>query len=534
MKYFVYARKSTEELERQALSIDTQIDKAKEMFGKLHIVDYLEESASAFEPNNRPVFEDMINRIENGEADGIIAWHPDRLSRNEIDAAKVTYYVRKGIIKDLKFGSYTFDNSPEGIMMLQMTMSQSQYSSAKLSKDVKRGFDKKISLGWWPGQAPVGYLNTPDKVKGKKIIIKDPERFEIVRKMWDLILTGNYSVSQILKLVNEVWEFTMPKNGKRGGGPISRSGLYSLFSNLFYTGYMRIRGQIEPAKHPAMITLTEFDRVQLLLGSKGRPRPKKHHFAFRGPLVCGECSSQITAESKNKYIKSTTETREYVYYHCTHKKPCSQGSITEIELEKQIDNYLKKITIIPKFRDWALKVLRGLNDTEIQSRSQIHKSQNRALEATQKKLDNLTQLRLKDLIDDEEYISEKKKLKEEIIRLRELIRDTEARADKWLELTEQTFEFATYARHNFATGDKQAKKEILAALGQNFIVKNKKLHFEPNKWFMPIEKRYPALKSQYDEVITKKINSPKVKKAKIAVINENWLRGLDSNQRPID
>lgn len=534
MKYFVYARKSTEELERQALSIDTQVDKAKELFGHLNIVGIFKESASAFEPYNRPKFEDMMNRIENGEADGIISWHPDRLSRNEIEAAKITYNVRKEIIKDLKFGSYTFENSPEGIMMLQMTMSQSQYSSAKLSKDVKRGIDKKIKLGWFPGQARVGYLNTPDKEKGKKIIIKDRKRFEMVRKMWDLMLTGNYSVAQILKLANEVWGFTMPKTRKIGGGPISRGSLYSMFTNPFYTGNMRIRGQIEPAKHPAMITLTEYDRVQQLLGDKGKPRPKKHHFAYRGPLVCGECGSQITAESKYKYIKSTRKTREYTYYHCTHKKPCSQGSITEIELEKQIDNYLKRITIIPKFRDWALEVLRGLNDTEIQSRSQIHESQNRALEATQKKLDNLTQLRLKDLIDDEEYLTEKNKLKEEIIRLRELIRDTEARADKWLELTEQTFEFATYARHNFATGDKQKKKEILAALGQNFIIKNKKLHFEPNKWFVPIEKRYPALKSQYDEVITKKISSPKVKKAKIAAINENWLRGLDSNQRPID
>jgi len=125
--YFAYVRKSTEGEERQALSIESQKDKVRDMFPSLEIVDILEEKHSAFKPYNRPVFEQMIQRIKKGEAQGIIAWHPDRLSRNEIDAATLTYLVRTNIIKDLKFGSYNFDNSPEGIMMLQLALSQSQY-----------------------------------------------------------------------------------------------------------------------------------------------------------------------------------------------------------------------------------------------------------------------------------------------------------------------------------------------------------------------------------------------------------------------
>src|SRR6266511_2978440 len=76
----------------------------------------------------------------------------DRLSRNEEDAAKLTYRVRKGIIKDLRFCSYHFVNSPEGIMMLQLALSQSQYFSAKLSKDVKRGIEQKLVRGERPGR----------------------------------------------------------------------------------------------------------------------------------------------------------------------------------------------------------------------------------------------------------------------------------------------------------------------------------------------------------------------------------------------
>ena len=113
IKYFAYVRKSTEGDERQALSIESQKDKVKEIHPHLDIVDVLEEKHSAFKPYNRPVFESMLKRIKKGEAQGIIAWHPDRLSRNEIDASNITYLIRTNIILDLKFGSYNFDNSPE-------------------------------------------------------------------------------------------------------------------------------------------------------------------------------------------------------------------------------------------------------------------------------------------------------------------------------------------------------------------------------------------------------------------------------------
>jgi len=86
IKYFAYVRKSTEGDERQALSIESQMDKVREFFSDLEIVEVMEEKHSAFSPYNRPVFADMIKRIRKGEAHGIIAWHPDRLSRNEIDA----------------------------------------------------------------------------------------------------------------------------------------------------------------------------------------------------------------------------------------------------------------------------------------------------------------------------------------------------------------------------------------------------------------------------------------------------------------
>ena len=182
IRYLAYVRKSTEGDEKQALSIDSQRDKLRECFPNLDVIEVVEERRSAFTPNNRPAFASILERIDKGEAQGIVAWHPDRLSRNELDAATLSYMIRTGKIRDLKFGSYHFDNSPEGIMMLQMALSHSQYFSAKLSKDVVRGMAKKAELGWFPSVAPPGYLNTPDREKGFKVVVKDPERFPLVRR----------------------------------------------------------------------------------------------------------------------------------------------------------------------------------------------------------------------------------------------------------------------------------------------------------------------------------------------------------------
>ena len=85
-KYFLYARKSTEDDDRQVMSIEAQLFELREHARKenIEILEEFQESKSAKSPG-REVFGKMMMRIERGEAQGIIAWHPDRLARNSID-----------------------------------------------------------------------------------------------------------------------------------------------------------------------------------------------------------------------------------------------------------------------------------------------------------------------------------------------------------------------------------------------------------------------------------------------------------------
>jgi site-specific DNA recombinase len=558
LRYFIYARKSSEGDERQALSIPSQKDEALKLFGNLEVVEVIEEKHSAFTPHNRPAFTRMIERIRNGEAQGIIAWHPDRLSRNEVDAAILTYMLRTGELLDLKFGSYSFDNSPEGIMMLQFALSQSQYSSAKLSKDVKRGLEKKRSMGWQPGVAPSGYRNTPDLEKGTRVLLEDPERFPLVRKMWDLMLTGLYSPERIVNTANKEWGYTTPSKKKSGGKPMARSSIYTLFTNPFYYGVFespRGSGVWHKGSHRPMITEEEFNRVQVLLGRKGRPRAKTRESAFTGLISCGECGCSITADPKNQLIcseckyKFSYENRtscpkcsvgidrmknptilHYIYYHCTKKRgSCSQRGLEVKVLEKQINSFLETIEIDQKYVGWAIKHLKKAHTLESSTRETITDSQQTAYNAICKKLDQLLELRMNDEVSEEEYKGKKSKLMKEKEHLQELLKATDARQESWLELTEKTFAFAHYSRYWFTKGDLKKKREIFSTLGSNMTLKDKKILIQAEKPFSIIQSGLTELGAEKASLEPTMQGSTKRKEAAFAAPNPILLRRQDSN-----
>ncbi len=532
IKYFLYVRKSSESEDRQVQSIDDQINRLKELAGSLDlkIVKTFTESKSAKKPNNRPKFAEMVEMIKDGEADGILCWQINRLSRNPIDSAQVQWLLQEGVLKSIQ----TIDRQylpDDNVLLFNVESGMANQFILDLKKNVTRGMYSKAERGWMPGQAPIGYLND----RSTKTIIKDPERFETVRKIWDLMLTGKYSVPSILDIVNDDWGFKQIKKRKVGGCPMSRSVLYKMLTSLFYTGIFKFGKKQYQGKHEPMISLEEYDRVQEILGRAGKPRPKQHEFAFTGIITCGECGSMITACEKRKFVKSENKFKTYVYYACTKRKKgvkCNQKPITLKNLEDQIDNNLKKITILPEFKDWALEVLRKNNDQEIEDRSNIYETQHKALTSTQNELDNLTKMRYRDLINDETFIKERDILQNKIVRLREKLRNTEKRADDWLELTEKAFHFATYARIHFKKGSLDAKRDILRTVGTKFIMRDKILQLSHKKWLQTIEKDYPKLESGYKRLEPLENVEHKQKSEDLTSLRSSWCSQMDLNHRP--
>ena len=516
MRYALYLRKSTEEDERQAQSLGDQkqrgLDYARNKGWSDPIV--IEEACSAKEPG-RPEFNRMLQLIDQGKLDGVLAWHPDRLSRNEMDAAALTMRVRKGQLAELHFVNYYFHNSPEGMMMLQIALSQSQYFSSKLVLDVKRGLESKMTKGWYPHFAPPGYVNDKHKDKGEKTISLDPVRAPLIRRLFDHVLTQGFTPKELLSLLNDTWGYRSLPTRKRGEQPMSKSTLYRLLGNRFYTGYFVHAGSLYPGQHPPLLSLDEFQRIQHLLGRSQRQPTRKQAFAYTGMIACAYCKRQITAQ-----VTTNRQGHQYVYYRCL---VCRGQNVAESVLERQINAVIERIHIAePDFLLWGEEAVRRFVIDERQTDHALYAQKLSTLASLDSQMDALLTALTKGLIDDEEYSLRKRQLQEVRLGLREETQQRELRADQAREAMENVLVFLENVKAWMTLGDLNVKRACVRALGTNFLLSDKKLLWEPHPLLEGVQKDYKELEGKYREIKLDETLSESAKQAGLEGVRSVW------------
>src|SRR3989339_1149447 len=336
-KYIIYCRKSTDEATKQVLSIESQVAELKE-FAKsnnLFVTEIITESKTAKEPG-REKFNSMLKSIEEGKANAILSWHADRLARNSVDGGKNIYFLDIGKIKDLKFPTFWFDNTPQGKFMLNIAFGQSKYYVDSLSENVKRGIREKLRRGIWPKEAPLGYFNDLKT----KLIEVDSKKSKVVKKAFEKFCNSNISFSEIARFmyVNDI------KTKK--GDCLKVDQVKHMLRNPFYIGTFLYSGELYKGSHKTFISKALFNKVQKQMENFARPRNKGHNFRFTGFIKCAECGSAITAETHPRYYKRTNRKVVFNYYRCTKSLGnCTQKYMTDVELEKQIRNMVLKCSI---------------------------------------------------------------------------------------------------------------------------------------------------------------------------------------------
>lgn len=335
LRYVLYVRKSSEDAEAQAKSLPDQIADCKEYannHGLLLVGEPIQESKSAKKSGNRPLFSQMLKDIEKGKYDAILAWHPDRLSRNSLEAGMVVDMVDNGVIKDLRFPTFEFHNDSSGKLTLNMLFALSKQYSEHLSESVQRGVDSNLEQGKSGGMPKWGYIR--DDVSG---YYKPDKNFKMIQKGWQMILNGasQMEVYRYWKMNNVERSTKLSRRNKhvRSYG-VCESTANRIFHDPFYYGileqgrnYVDLR-VVTPNFKP-MVTEEEFDQVQKMFrkdrGSiqsscyeNQKATHGKYFLPFRHLIKCSVCGHYLIP-ARNRGHSGTY----YLNYRC-HNKACTR------------------------------------------------------------------------------------------------------------------------------------------------------------------------------------------------------------------
>ena len=343
LKYFIYARKSSEDEDRQILSIEAQLSELTGIVEReaLTVAGTFTESKSAKE-SGRAVWNDMLRRIESGEANAILSWKLDRLARNFDDGGKIISMLQRGVIQEIRTFERTYLPS-DNVLMIAVELGMANQYVRDLSVNIRRGIREKVRRGVLSGRSPLGYINDPHT----RTIEPHSELFPKVKRLLELFATGEYSLTAVQKEATK-----MGIRGRQNGKPLSLSSIGNLLRCHFYHGVFLHKGEMHQGIHVPMISQKTFDEIQAALVKVGKPRKKRSHkgFLFLNFATCGACGHCITAERHTK--KSG---RRYHYYRCSYKNkrphPADRSLIREDSFAEEVKRNAALVCIPDEWKE---------------------------------------------------------------------------------------------------------------------------------------------------------------------------------------
>ncbi|MDR3686103.1 MAG: recombinase family protein [Coriobacteriia bacterium] len=448
----VYARVSTKEQQDEGYSIPAQLKAIRifsESLGLSIVQEFIEaESAGAA---GRTQFTKMCAFLSEHPAVRVVVAHKlDRLYRNfadqialeEVIGARARYVV--GDVPD----------TPQGELLRDVQLSVAKYYLGNLSEEVRKGMNEKVAQGGWPHKAPLGYLND----KGTRSIIVDPVRGPMITKAFERYATGLVSVTRLVEELNAAGLRTLR------GNPVRSNTLNMLLRNPFYMGVLRYGGETFTGSQTPLVSPALFEKVQAAFKPNKINTRHKHVFLLRDFMFCDECGCKITAENH----------KGHAYYHCTNKKRvCKQrGFMREEPLVEQVSAILVRISIGPEVLaalvEDALALDRELDGELDSERTRL----SRAISAANGKLSVLTEKLVSGVLDDDLYKENAAKLKSERQAFELALHALDSRPESTTSLVAQLAGAASVAHIRFDQGDIDSRREILAMVCSNLMVRD--------------------------------------------------------------
>ncbi len=371
MKTIIFCRVSSKEQEESGYSLDSQeklLNDYRQKNGfELAKIYRISESASG--KQIRKIFNEMLQYATKHKIPVILCEKIDRLTRNLKDAASISDWLLEDNKREVHFVKENFivnqNTRAHENLVWDMKVAIARFYTNNLSEEVKKGQKEKLAQGWLPQRAKLGYISSGDK--GHIIHLIDPHKAPLMKKMFELHSTGNYSLTELTK--------TMKKEGLRNerGNPVSRTRLHQLLQDPFYYGKNVWMGQVYDGKHEPLIDKDLFDTVQEKLSMKfgGKPKYRKHLSVFKAKMKCAECGGTISWQCQ----------KGYWYGSCNHFKKCSQTTwVKQPQVENQLFPLFDKVAPKdPVILEWLEKALKESHANEIDYNAQKREELNRVI-----------------------------------------------------------------------------------------------------------------------------------------------------------
>jgi site-specific DNA recombinase len=339
----VYTRKSTEEgLEQEFNTLDAQRESAEAFIksqaheGWTCVPDRYDDGGFTGGNLERPALQRLLLDIAAGKVDCVVVYKVDRLSRSLLDFARLmeTFEAHK-----VSFVSVTqqFNSATSmGRLVLNVLLSFAQFEREIISERTRDKIAATRRRGKWSGGPPL--LGYDIDARGTRLVVNEDEAVR-VRAIFQLYLEHQALLPVVHELGRRGWtnkRWQTRAGHESGGGPITKTALHRLLTNVVYAGKVRYKSEIHDGEHPALVDTDTWRKVQALLQRNGRsgggPGRNTQGFLLKGLLRCAACGCGMTPSHTRR------GNRRYRYYVCTNAQKngwdaCPSKSVPAAQLE---------------------------------------------------------------------------------------------------------------------------------------------------------------------------------------------------------
>jgi len=258
---------------------------------------YEDNDISAFSGKTRPAYVELLQDIQNGAIQAVVAWHPDRLHRHPKELEHFIDVVEKAHcqVATVQGGEYDLSTA-SGRMSARIVGAVARGESEHKSERLLRKHEELAKAGKSAGGGrPFGYEADRKTIR--------PAEAKLIREAARRVLEG-----ESMRSICTDWNSReVPTVGKAGGwvSQVLRRLLISArISGRREIGYAKGKrldiGKITAtAEWPGIISVDDSDHLRHMLSGHRRPGRVREYLLTGGIIRCGVCQQPMQAHPRS-------------------------------------------------------------------------------------------------------------------------------------------------------------------------------------------------------------------------------------------